>query len=103
MQYTFTYMYTFTHLTFRVLIIRNIVTAPALAFTRMVLHSQTKQAHACTSEINGEWGDTLKQGIMLHSYASDGTVSNIDLSSVSARGNYLSMEMGVCHKTVEPG
>ena len=69
----------------------------------MVLHSQTKQVHACTSERDAEWGDTLKQGIIYHSYASDGTVSNTDLSSVSARHNCVSTEMGVSHNGVEPG
>ena len=68
----------------------------------MVLHSQTKEAHACTSETDGEGGYN-KQGMMLHSYDSDGTDSNTDLSSVSARHNYVSMEMGVGHNTVEPG
>jgi hypothetical protein len=78
----------------------NIVTAQALALTRMVLHSQTKKVHACTSETDAEWGDTLKQEIMLHSYASDGTVSNTGLFSVSARHNYVSTEMGESHNTV---
>jgi len=40
---------------------------------------------------------------MLHSYASDGTVSKTDLSSVSVGHNYVSTEMGVSHNTVEPG
>ena len=50
----------------------------------------------------GRGWDTLKQEIMLHPNASDGTVSNTDFSPVSARHNYVSMEMGVSHNTDEP-